>query len=208
MTPAGYQGYVPPQALRYDPAYARECLAKAGYPGGKGFPPIEILFNTSEDHRRIAEAIQAMWKRDLGIDVELTSQEWGSYLQSTTALKYDVARRSWIGDYLDPNTFLQLLTSGDGNNRTGWSDPRYDALIRRAAETLDPAARFAVLAQAEALALDQAPFLPIYHYSTTELVKPWVRGIHQTALDVHPLTRVWIDHDWRQHEPLAEGAAR
>ena len=80
-------------------------------PGGKGFPKISILFNTSEDHRRIAEAIQAMWKRELGIDVELSNQEWGSYLQATTSLQYDVARRSWIGDYLDPNTFLGLLAS-------------------------------------------------------------------------------------------------
>jgi len=208
VTPAGYPGYAGPAQVKYDPARARQWLAEAGFPGGKGFPRIAILFNTSEDHRRIAEAIQAMWKRDLGIDVELTNQEWGSYLQSTTALQYDVARRSWIGDYLDPNTFLQILTSGDGNNRSGWANPRYDALIQRAARTLDPAVRFAVLAEAESIALDEAPFLPIYHYFTTELVKPWVRGIHQTALDVHLLTRVWIDHDWRQHEPIAEGNGR
>ena len=203
ISPTGYPGYEGPKQVAYNPERARECLAKAGYPGGKGFPKISILFNTSEDHRRIAEAIQAMWKRDLGIDVELSNQEWASYLQTTTALRYEVARRSWIGDYLDPNTFLQLLTSGDGNNRTGWSNARYDALIRRAASELDAARRFELLAEAEAIALDEAPFIPIYHYSTTELVKPWVRGIHQTALDVHPLKRVWIDHDWRQHEPLA-----
>ena len=208
VTPSGYPGYEGPVQVTYDPARARECLAKAGYPGGKGFPRISILFNTSEDHRRVAEAIQAMWKRDLGIDVELTNQEWGSYLQSTTALNYDVARRAWIGDYLDPNSFLQILTSGDGNNRSGWSNARYDALLRRAARTLDAKERFALMAEAEAVALDDAPFLPIYHYSTTELVKPWVRGLHQTALDVHLLTRVWIDHEWRQHEPLAGEPAR
>jgi ABC-type oligopeptide transport system substrate-binding subunit len=208
LTPSGYPGYEGPRPVTYDPERARQCLARAGYPGGKGFPRISILFNTSEDHRRIAEAIQAMWKRELAIDVELSNQEWGSYLQATTSLQYDVARRAWIGDYLDPNTFLQLLTTGDGNNRSGWSNARYDALIRRASETLDAPRRFAMLAEAESLALDHAPFLPIYHYSTTELVKPWVRGIHQTALDIHPLTRVWIDHDWRQHEPIAGEAAR
>src|SRR5262249_57770006 len=101
---------------------ARACLARAGFPGGKGFPRVSILFNTSEDHRRIGEAIQAMWKRELGINVELTNQEWGSYMQSTVSLHYDVARRTWTGDYLDPNTFLQLLVSGDGNNRTGFSN--------------------------------------------------------------------------------------
>ncbi len=206
IAPAGYPGYAGATPVRYDPERARACLAKAGFPGGKGLRRIAILFNTSEDSRRIGEAVQAMWKRELGIDVELASQEWGSYLQATTTLRYDLARRSWIGDYLDPNSFLQMLVGGDGNNRTGFADARFDALIARAARTLDRAQRFAVLAEAESLALDQAVFLPIYHYATTELVKPWVRGIYQTALDVHPLTHVWIDHDWRQHEPLAANA--
>ncbi len=208
ITPLGYPGYIGPKQVAYDPARAREALAKAGFPGGKGFPRVTLLFNTSEDHRRIAEAIQAMWKRDLGIDIELTNQEWGSYLQATTTLQYDVARRAWIGDYLDPNSFLQMLVTGDGNNRSGWSDKRFDSLVRGAAKLLDPAARFAMLAEAESVAIDQAPYLPIYHYSTTELLKPWVRGMYQTALDIHPLTHVWIDHDWRQHEPLAEEATR
>jgi ABC-type oligopeptide transport system substrate-binding subunit len=208
ITPEGYPGYVGARPVTYDPARARECLTRAGFPGGKRFPRLTILFNTSEDSRRIAEAIQAMWKRELGINVELSNQEWGSYLMATTTLQYDVARRSWIGDYLDPNSFLQMLVGGDGNNRTGWSNEQYDALLREAADTLDPARRFATLAEAESLALDQSVYLPIYHYSTVELVKPWVRGLYQTALDVHPLTHVWIDHDWRQHEPLAGRSAR
>jgi ABC-type oligopeptide transport system substrate-binding subunit len=192
----------------YDPEYARECLAKAGYPGGKGFPKVSILFNTSEDHRRIAEAVQAMWKRDLGIDVELSNQEWGSYLQATTGLQYDVARRSWIGDYLDPNTFLNMMVTGDGNNRTGFSDSKYDRLIRDAAREVDVPKRMALLRDAEELLLSECPVIPIYHYSTNELVKPYVRGIYRTLLDTHPMKYVWIDHDWRKHEtPLAaEGA--
>ena len=205
ITPEGYPGYVGPPQVRFDPARARAELAAAGYPGGRGFRTISILFNTSEDHKRIAEAIQAMWKRVLGIRVELTNQEWGSYMQSTIGMNYDVARRSWIGDYLDPTSFLQLLVTGDGNGRTGWSSAEFAGLMRRAADTADPAARFALLRRAEAVALDGASFLPIYHYSTNELVKPWVRGIFQTALDVHPLTRVWIDPDWRAHAPVAGG---
>ncbi|MEO5989270.1 MAG: peptide ABC transporter substrate-binding protein [Candidatus Eisenbacteria bacterium] len=205
ITPSGYPGYEGAVQVAYDPARAREELAKAGYPGGKGFPKLNILFNTSEDHRRIAETIQAMWKRDLGIQVELSNQDWGSYLQATTSLQYDVARRSWIGDYLDPNSFLQLLTTGDGNNRSGWSDPEYDALIKLAARTLDPAERFRVLQRAETMAVEAAPFLPIYHYSTIELVKPWVRGLYPTALDTHPLKAVFLDHEWQQHQPRAGG---
>lgn len=201
LVPSGYPGYVKPPGLKFDPAYARECLVKAGYPGGKGFPKISILFNTSEDHRRIAEAIQAMWKSTLGIDVELSNQEWGSYLQATSNLQYQVARRSWIGDYLDPTTFLQLGLTGDGNNRTGWSDPHYDALLRRASSELDPVARMRTLAAAESLILADGPFIPIYHYSTNELVKPYVRGIYRTALDVHPLNYVSIDRNWRTSPP-------
>lgn len=204
LTPSGYPGWEGPAPVRFDPERARALLAEAGYPGGRGLRPITILFNTSEDNKRIGEAVQAMWKRTLGIDVRLQSMEWGSYMQATTQLDYDVTRRSWIGDYLDPNTFLAMLASGDGNNRSGWSNARYDDLLRRAARQLDGAERFALLREAEALALEESPYLPIYHYSTNELVKPWVRGIHQTALDIHPLTYVWIDPEWRQHEPIAE----
>jgi oligopeptide transport system substrate-binding protein len=189
--------------VRFDPDSARRELARAGFPGGAGFPRFTILFSTSEDHRRIAEAVQAMWRRELHVPVELENQEFASYMDATTHLRYAVARRSWIGDYLDPNTFLEPLRSGDGNNRTGWSDARFDALLRAAAHELDPARRMAMLRDAEARALEAAVFLPIYHYRTHELVKPYVRGIFHTALDVHPLTRVWIDRDWRQHEPIA-----
>jgi ABC-type oligopeptide transport system substrate-binding subunit len=200
FTPAGYPGYTHPEPVRFDPDRARRHLAAAGYPGGRNFPTIEILFNTSEDHRRIAEAIQAMWQRELSIDVRLSNQEWGSYLDATTRLRYDVARRSWIGDYLDPNTFLASYVTGDGNNRTGWSHPRYDALIADAALEPDPARRLRLLAAAEALLLDESPVIPIYHYATNELVKPYVRGIFQTPLDVHPLTHVSIDRSGREPE--------
>jgi ABC-type oligopeptide transport system substrate-binding subunit len=210
FVPSGYPLYVHPPGQTYDPEKARASLASAGFPGGKGFPKVEILFNTSEDHRRVAEAIQAMWKRTLGIDVELSNQEWGSYLQATTSLQYQVARRSWIGDYLDPNTFLECMVGGDGNNRTGWSDRRYDALIARAARELDAERRARIMAEAESLLLEAAPIIPIYHYNTTELVKPYVRGLHPTALDTHPLKHVWIDHQWdRADAPVAraEGGA-
>ena len=201
FAPSGYPGYEPPEPVTFDPDYARDCLARAGFPNGQNMRKVGILFNTSEDHRRIAEAIQAMWKRELNIEVELENKEWGSYLSAQSALDYDVARRSWIGDYLDPNTFLSIFVTGDGNNRTGWGDPRYDALIRRAAFELNPQRRFELLREAEALLLDSGVVLPIYHYSTNELVKPYVKGIHQTALDTHPMHKVWIDHDWRDRPP-------
>ena len=206
LAPDGYPGYVRPPGQTFDPEQARACLAKAGFPGGKGFRKISILFNTSEDHRRIAEAIQSMWKRELGIEVELSNQEWGSYLQATTALQYDVARRSWIGDFLDPTTFLGLMTTDDGNNRTGWGDARYDGLMRAAAGELDPPRRMKLLAEAEGLMLQEAPVIPIYHYATTELVKPYVRGLYPTTLDTHTLKHVWIDRDWQHGASPVAGA--
>ena len=208
IAPSGYPGYDAPPAVGFDPAAARRELALAGFPDGRGFPRFSILFNTSEDSRRIGEAIQAMWARELHVAVELENQEYASYLEATTHLRYTVAKRTWIGDYLDPNTFLEPLRSGDGNNRTGWADARYDALLREAAGTLDPQRRFALLRGAEARALDAAVFLPIYHYATHELVKPYVRGLYPNALDFHPLTRVWLDRDWRQHEPIAGRGVR
>ncbi len=207
MTPMGYPGYTQPPGIPFDPAKARACLAKAGYPGGKGFPRIEILFNTNDDHRLIAEAIQAIWKRELNIPVELSNQEWASYLNATTSKRYDVARRSWIGDYMDPNTFLSMWVTGDGNSRTGWSNARYDALLKRATIETDSAMRMALLAEAESILLDDGPVIPIYHYTGSGLVKPYVRWIQATALDVHPLTHVWIDHG-TPDEPLAEGGRR
>ena len=208
IAPSGYPGYDPPPPVRFDPEAARHELALAGFPDGRGFPRFAILFNTSGDNRRIAEAIQDMWSRELHVPVELENQEYASFMEATTHLRYAVARRSWIGDYLDPNTFLEPLRAGDGNNRTGWADTRYDDLLREAAGTLDPQQRFALLREAEARALEAAVFLPIYHYATHELVKPYVRGLHHTALDIHPLTRVWLDRQWRQHEPIAAGTAR
>jgi oligopeptide transport system substrate-binding protein len=208
FAPSGYPDYTNPPGVTFDPERARAELAQAGYPGGQGLPKISILFNTSENHRRVAEVIQQMWHRHLGIDVELSNQEWGSYLQATTALEYDVARRSWIGDYLDPHTFLSIMKTGDGNNRTGWGDPRYDALLTGADRELDPAKRARMLAEAETLLLESACVLPIYQYASTELIKPYVRGIYPTALDTHPLTRVWIDRDWKITDTQVAGGAR
>lgn len=192
IVPPGFDDYPYPQPVTFDPERGRKLLAAAGYPEGRGFPRVELLFNTSQDHRKIAEAVQEMWKRELGIEVALTNQEFASYLKATTSLQYQVARRAWIGDYKDPNTFLYMLRAGDGNNRTGWGNAEYDTLIAVAGRTLDPAARYRVMAAAESLALDAMPFLPIYSYRTVEMVAPYVRGWYPTSLDTHPLKSIWL----------------
>jgi oligopeptide transport system substrate-binding protein len=165
LIPPGIPGYTEAQLPKRDVEEAQRLLAEAGYPGGKGFPKAEVLFNTSEAHKQIAEVLQSQWKEALGVKVDLVNQEWKVYLNSVQTLDYWMSRGGWIGDYLDPNTFLEMWTSGNGNNRTGFADPAYDALIERAAATLDPAERMRLLHDAEDWILDKEMIiLPIYYY--------------------------------------------
>jgi oligopeptide transport system substrate-binding protein len=124
----------PATELRYDVEKARALLAEAGFPGGKGFPKFGILYNTFETHKKIAEVIADQLKRNLGIDAQAYNQEWGAYLAAQQTLDYEIARAGWIGDYEDPNTFLDMWVTNGGQNRTGWSSARYDELIRLAAD--------------------------------------------------------------------------
>jgi len=135
FVPPGIAGYVPPDtALSYDVPHARALLAEAGYPEGKGFPRIGILFNTNGQHKKIAEEIAEELRRNLGIDVRAYNQEWQSFLETIRGLDYDMSRMGWIGDYTDPNTFLDMWLTNGGQNQTGWSSPLYDRLIRTAAD--------------------------------------------------------------------------
>ncbi len=135
IVPPGVPGYEPPpSALGFDPARARALLAEAGFPGGEGFPEIGILYNTLESHKKIAELIADQLGRHLGISVKPYNQEWQSYLATMRSGEYDLARAGWIGDYLDPNTFLDLWVTNGGNNQTGWSDAGYDRLIAAAGD--------------------------------------------------------------------------
>jgi len=165
-----------------DIATAKALLAQAGYPNGKGFPAFTLLYNTSEAHKSIAEAIQQMWKKNLGITCTLKNEEWGVYLDDRTNLNYNVARAGWIGDYMDPNTFLDMWVTGGGNNDTGWSNKPYDALIAKARVTVDPAARMATLHAAEKILMTDMPILPIYYYTNPVLLKKSIKNFYQSTL--------------------------
>lgn len=195
FTPPDTAGYTARARLPTDFGRARELMTEAGYPGGKGFPRLQLLYNTSDAHARIAQAIQQMWKDHLGIDIELLNMEWKVYLAKTQEKRYDIARAGWIGDYVDPNTFLDMWVTGGGNNRTGWSEPEYDRLISAAATESDMAARFQLFQQAEQLLLLNAPLIPIYFYRSKSLVQPSVRGWNPTILDHHPYKHVWLEVD-------------
>ncbi|MCB9683291.1 MAG: peptide ABC transporter substrate-binding protein [Alphaproteobacteria bacterium] len=177
----------------FDPEGARKLLAEAGYPDGVGFPEISILYNTLESHKLIAAVIQAQWKEHLGITVQLENREWKTYLKAVVSQDYNVARAGWIGDYLDPMTFLELWQTDGGNNNTGWSDPRYDALITQATQEPDPDVRAQILRTAEAMLNEQMPFIPLYWYVWFELTQPDVKGKQPNLLDQHPLRFVSLD---------------
>jgi oligopeptide transport system substrate-binding protein len=193
ITPPGLPGYTPPPGLGSDPVKARALLAEAGYPGGKGFPTLELLHNTSENHRLLAEILQERWRKELGLDVRLVNQEFKVLLAERRAGRYQLLLSDWVGDYLDATTFLDLWRSDSGNNHTGWSNPEYDALLFRAARNPDPAARAAQLQQAEARMLESAPIVPLYFNTHVFLIQPSVKGWHPTLLDHHPYKHVWLE---------------
>ena len=194
LVPPGLHGYPEIQGLPYDPKRARELLAEAGYADGKGFPEVELLYNTSESHKGVCEQMVEMWKTNLGVKVQLANREWKVYLDDVDHKRYQIARAGWIADYADPNTFLDLWVKDGGNNNTGWSDERYDALIRGAAAEQDPAKRLAMLFEAEKIAaVEGMPVLPLYHYVNQGMLRPRVKGWHENVRDLHPFQYVFID---------------
>jgi oligopeptide transport system substrate-binding protein len=183
FTPPNIPGYTPPARPLRDLETARRLLAEAGYPGGQGLAPLEILYNNSEINRIVAEAIQEMWRRDLGVTATLVNQEYKVVFANRRTGNYQILLGDWVADYLDPTTFLDLWRSDSGNNHTGWGSADYDALMDRANRTVDPAQRAAILQQAEALMLDSAPIIPIYFNTHVYLLSPSVRGWKPSPMD-------------------------
>jgi oligopeptide transport system substrate-binding protein len=191
-------GYKSPAGLGYDPERARALLKEAGFEGGKGFPRFSYLFNSSRDHEKIAVELQEMWRRELGIDVELRSVEWKVYLRTQVELDYDLTRSSWIGDYTDPNTFLDMFMSNNPNNRTGWKSDKYDDVMRQANAESDAQRREGLLRQAEQLLIrDELPIVPLYIYVgmnffDTNIISGIYNG--ENIRDEHPTRAIRKDY--------------
>lgn len=197
ITPPGTLGYHPPKLFDFEPALARQLLADAGYPNGEGWPGLELIYNTSESHRKIAVALQQMWKDVLNISVTIANQEWKVYLDSVTQMEFDIARRGWIGDYIDPNNFLDLYLTDGGNNSTGFSDPRYDDMIRtQAPQAKTREERYRIFYQAETLLMEQMPILPIFTYTSKHLIHKSVKGMPANLMDSLNFKYVWLDPNW------------
>lgn len=194
LTPPDCAGYTAGRSLVTDVAEAQRLLAEAGFPGGKGFPAVELPFYVFHGNEQpVLETVQQMWRANLGVSVALLKQESKTVISARNTGNYHILAGKWLGDYLDPVTFLELMTTNGGNNRTGWSNPAYDRLLAEASTLNEPAERFARLRQAESLMLAEAPIIPLYYEPKRVLRHPAVRGWHANLLDVHPLTAVWLE---------------
>lgn len=162
---------------------ARALLAEAGYPNGEGFPTVEYLYNTADNHKKIGEALQNMWQEQLGVSVTLNNQDWNVFLENRKQGNYQIARNGWIADYNDPCTFLDMWYTDGGNNDAQYSNPDYDAQIDIAKATSDQEERMTAFHAAEDILIGQDSVLaPIYFYTQTYMLNPEIEGMYYTPL--------------------------
>lgn len=192
MVPHRPAGYPPAPGLEFNPEKANRLLDEAGYKDRNTFPVLTIKYNTLEGHKIIAQVIQQMWKKHLGIQVKLHNEEWKSFLKTVHARDYEVARQGWIADYPDPMTFLDLFASYSSHNDTGWNHPEYDQWLAKALKESDTGQRFSHLRKAEELLLEESPIIPIYDYKREFLLKPYVKGFYHNFQDIHPPKWIYL----------------
>ena len=173
--------YYDPSDMEGNIAKAKELLKEAGYENGEGIPTIELMYNSEGQHKDICQIIQQNWA-EIGVNVELTNQEWAVFLNTRQQGDYEIARHGWVGDYIDPMTFLDLWTTDGGNNDAGFSNAEYDELIAAAKVETDSDKRNELLRQAEDILMDEMPILPIYYYTTVTAANENVKDVHISTL--------------------------
>ncbi len=189
MTPPT-DDYTPPRGAFFDPEQAKKLLAEAGFPDGikSGFPRMKLLISNREAPHPVA--IQAMWSKYLGVEVEIEFKEYSAYLLATQTLDYDIVSGGWIGDFIDPLTFLEMWSPNDGNNNTGWESKEFVDTLAKSFQSTDPAARYELLKAAESILLNDAPIAPIAWKAKNYLLHPSVKGWYPLLLDSHPYNSV------------------
>lgn len=190
--PPGIGGYNSDFELGYDVEKAKKLLAEAGFPDGKGFPNLTLAYNTDEEHRSLAEAIQQMWRKNLGINIQIQNKDWKVYLNDMFSGNFELSRRGWIGDYNDPYTFSSIYVSDQAMDKAGWVNPEYDKLIKLTQTERDPKKRMELFKKADKIILEDGPVIPVYTYSRVYLRHPYVQGWYENSMDRHPLKEVYL----------------
>ena len=193
LTPPGIGGYTARARAGTDFDTARRLLAEAGFPGGQGLPELELQTRNDELAPRIAEALQAIWQRELGVRVVLAPTEPKTWIENQKTLAYTVSLAGWTADFPDPVTFLGLFAGDSTYNWTGWKNAAYDDLLARAGRAADPTARADLLQQAEQLLLTEAPIAPVHYGAQTYLVRPEVKGWEPASLVFRRFQRLYLE---------------
>ena len=178
IIPPGVPGYNYSKLVTFDPAKAKQLVAEAGYPDGKGFPVLTLSYNTMESHKLIAETIQQMWKKNLGIDIKLLNQEWKVHVAAIHNHNYDIARFGGIGEYVYPTTTLEQFATGNPGNDTQWSNVRFDKLWGEAAKEANLQKRLKLYEEMEKIVAEESPEIPLYFYAIFTMTKPNVKGLY------------------------------
>ncbi|MDQ2747209.1 MAG: peptide ABC transporter substrate-binding protein, partial [Acidobacteriota bacterium] len=190
----------------FDAEKARKLLTEAGYPiqkSGSGwsaptFPvdKVTLSYNTADSNKAVAEFCQAQWKQNLGITIPLKNQEWKTFLPYRSGVKYEgVIRNAWVGDYMDPFTFLNLFYSPSNDGATGFWDPKYDKQLDDANRELDSQKRLEMLAAAEYEVLHEQLVIPLLTQATNWMKKPYVKGMYPNPGTLHAWKFVYIEPD-------------
>ena len=191
------KGYENAKDIGYNPVEARRLLEEAGFPEGRGFPEIEYIYNTNERNRVLAQFVQEQWQQELGVKVKLVSMEFREFLKKRNALDYKgVARNGWVGDFLDPHTFLSLPILEKNGNGTGWIDKKYVEMIEKSNLETDEAERYRMLQEAEKYLLEHQPVIPLYVGVSGILCKPYVKNLLPNPLRQINWREVYIDPNW------------
>jgi oligopeptide transport system substrate-binding protein len=195
LVPPGIEGWTEAVAPAWVHGNQAAAHARSELPSLNQLPTVEYLYNSSELNRDVAEVLQQQWKQNLGLTVRLANQEWKTFLSNQKGLEYQISRSSWVGDYLDPLTFLEIFHSESGNNRTGWKNPNYDALLHQAQHAQSQTQRFAALQQAEQLLLDQAVIVPLFYENSFELVSQRITGFERNLRGYIDWSRLGLTED-------------
>jgi oligopeptide transport system substrate-binding protein len=191
--PLGMLGYDPSIGISFNPEQARIWLAEAGYPNGRGFPRVTFLYPDVGNNGIIAEALQSMWKRYLGVEVELDNQEWKVYLSTLDTDPPPIFRAGWGADFPDPHNFMSLFECRSGNNETGWCNPRYDDLVEKAAEEESSEKRVTIYKEAQKILTEiDVPIAPILVSIQQNMIKPYVVGLDPDPLGLLLFNKVYF----------------